>query len=216
VINDSFNITGNPAADIFSSTYIEPGVVTRSKSGSNLTPKSRKLKIFPVDTPIDVRRKLNIERQRMQRSASLKRSRSDISVNPDPNQTLSNMDTKRQRAALNTSFIDPRVVKQFPDLTIQNLPMLQALSPEMQRQQLAVLGMDVDSIELAPSQEPQEHIYAEAVVRPHSAPVRSRDSSEQQELIHTEKAGLQKQVEAVQKQLNRLQLETRRQREQLE
>jgi hypothetical protein len=93
-INDSFNITGNPAADIFSSTCIEPGVVTRSKSGSNLTPKSRRLKIFPVETPIDVRRKLNIERQRMQRSASLKRSRNDISVNPDPNQTLSNMDTK--------------------------------------------------------------------------------------------------------------------------
>jgi hypothetical protein len=75
------------------------------------------------------------------------------------------------------------VVKQFPDLTVQNLQMLQALSPEMQRQQLAVLGMDVDSIELAPLQELQEHIYAE------SAPVRSRDSSVQQELIRTEKAG---------------------------
>jgi hypothetical protein len=215
VINESFYITGNPAADIFSSTYIEPGVVTRSKSGSNLTPKSHRLKIYPVETPIDVRRKLNIEGQRMQSSASLKWSRNDISVNPDPNQTLSNMDTKRQMASLNTSFIDPRVVKHFPDLTVQNLQMLQALSPEMQRQQLAVLGMDVDSIKLAPSQEPQEHIYAEAIVRTHSAPVRSRDSSVQQELIRTEKAGLQKQVEVLQKQMNRLQIETRRQREQL-
>jgi hypothetical protein len=34
--------------------------------------------------------------------------------------------------------------------------MLQALNPEQQRQQLAVLGMDIDSIDLAPSQEPQE------------------------------------------------------------
>jgi hypothetical protein len=130
--NELFNLTGNPAADVFSSTYIEPGIVTRSKRGSNLTPKSRRLKTFPVETPIDVRRRLNIERQRMQRSASLKRSRNDISINPDPNQTLSNMDTKRQKVSLNTSFIDPRVVKQFPDLTVQNLQMLQALPPEMQ------------------------------------------------------------------------------------
>jgi hypothetical protein len=176
------------------------------------------LKIFPVETPIDVRRKLNIERQRMQRSASLKRSRSDISINLDPNQTLSNMDTKRQRASLNTSFIDPRIVKQFPELTIQNLQMLQALNPEQHREQLAVLGMEIDNVDLAPSQEPQEHVYAEVQVPPHSAPVRSRDSSVQHEILRAERAGktgLQKQVEVLQKQLNRLQLETRRQREQI-
>jgi hypothetical protein len=151
----------------------------------------------------------------MQRSASLKRSRSDISINPDPNQTLSNMDTKRQRASLNTSFIDPRIVKQFPELTIQNLQMLQALNPEQQREQLAVLGMEIDNVDLAPSQEPQENVYAEVQVRPHSAPVRSRDSSVQHEILRAEKTGLQKQVEVLQKQLNRLQLETRRQREQI-
>jgi hypothetical protein len=128
------------------------------------------------------------------------------------------MDTKRQRASLNTSFIDPRIVKQFPELTIQNLQMLQALNPEQQREQLAVLGMEIDNVNLATSQEPQEHVYAEVQVRPHSAPVRSRDSSVQHEILRAERAektGLQKQVEVLQKQLNRLQLETRRQREQL-
>jgi hypothetical protein len=151
----------------------------------------------------------------MQRSASLKRSRSDISINPDPNQMLSNMDTKRQRASLNTSFIDPRIVKQFSELTIQNLQMLQALNPEQQREQLAVLGLEIDNVDLAPSQEPQEHVYAEVQMRPHSAPVRSSDSSVQHEILRAEKTGLQKQVEVLQKQLNRLQLETRRQREQI-
>jgi hypothetical protein len=73
-IDESFNITRNPAADVFSSTYIEPGIFTTSKSGSNLTPKSRRITTFPVNMPIDVRLQLNIERQRMQRGASQKRS----------------------------------------------------------------------------------------------------------------------------------------------
>jgi hypothetical protein len=75
--------------------------------------------------------------------------------------------------------------------------------------------MEVDSIDLAHSQEPQEHKYAEAVVWPHNAPVRSRESSVQQEIIRNEKAGLQRQVDVFQKQLNRLLADYKRQREQI-
>jgi hypothetical protein len=162
-------LTSSPAAD---------RRLTRKQTGGLLTPRSKRLGFFTVKTPADILTRVRTFQAKMAtlRQAQ-KRSRDDLRAeSDDPNMSiLSTVESKCQRPAnlLNTSFLDPELVRNYPNLTLAELESLQNVEPEVQESELlenaSVIGPRA-----------QQHIYAEIQPqprRPRSLPAHSHETS---------------------------------------
>jgi hypothetical protein len=142
-------------------------VQTRSVTGGLLSPNSKRTQFFSVSTPFDlIKRKM----ANIGRAPSQKRSREDLRADNLDETLLSSLESKRARQVdvdLDSSYIDPALVQNFPEMTLSELQALQALEPDTQAETLGAVGG-------APQ---QQIVYADVHPRPRLIPASSRESS---------------------------------------
>jgi hypothetical protein len=130
-------------------------IQTRSVTGDLLSSNSKRTQFFRVSTPFDlIKRKMS----QIGRATSQKHSREDLRAENLDETLLSSLESKRVRQVVDLDFryIDPSLVKSFPEMTLSDLQALQALEPESQAEEVGVVG-DVPQ---------QQVVYAEIQYAP--------------------------------------------------